>query len=231
VCEMISWAAAPASASATVAEQRCKPASSQRSRNQFPTGGLRQCIDSDVRLAAAPPLVSAPKKRAQRRRCDARIKHSPAALDRPRQAGPAALRDYLHRHRCRNWALPGGKRCRLHGGHSTGPRTPEGKSRTIAAMNEGRARWLAELKAEGKPIPWGRKKGGRNRSPAEREQAAWKKQCAREWRDGFHQSRDAHKALRSQRREERKSAAADAARRERFQAGGPFWTDEEWNAL
>jgi hypothetical protein len=98
-------------------------------------------------------------------------------------------------------------------------------------MNKGRARWLAELKAEGKPIPWGRKKGGRNRSPAEREQAAWEKQCAREWRDGFHQSLDARKALRSQRRQERKSVAADAARRERFQAGGPFWTDEEWKAL
>ena len=25
--------------------------------------------------------------------------------------------------------------------------------------------------------------------------------------------------------------AADAARRKRFQAGGPFWTDEEWKAL
>jgi hypothetical protein len=98
-------------------------------------------------------------------------------------------------------------------------------------MNEGRARWLADLKAEGKPIPWGRKKGGRNRSPAEREQAAWEKQCMREWRDGYHQSLDARKALRSQRREERKLAAADASRRERFQAGGPFWTDEEWNAL
>jgi len=194
--------------------------------------------DYDARVAAAPPLVSVPeparpalKKRAQRRRCDARAKHTPAALDRARQAGPAELRKYLHRHRCRNWALPGGKRCRLHGGHSTGPRTPEGKARTIAAMNEGRARWLAEWKAEGKPIPWGRKKGGRNRSPAERERAAWEKQCMREWRDGYHQSLDARKALRSQRREERKSAAADAARRKRFQAGGPFWTDEEWKAL
>jgi hypothetical protein len=98
-------------------------------------------------------------------------------------------------------------------------------------MNEGRARWLAELKAEGKPIPWGRKKGGRNRSPAEREQATWEKQCAREWRDGSRRSRDARKVLRSLKRQERKSAAADAARRERFQAGGPFWTEEEWEAL
>jgi hypothetical protein len=146
----------------------------------------------------------------------------------PSRAGPAALREYLHRHRCRNWALPGSNRCRLHGGHSTGPRTFEGKSRTIAAMNEGRARWLAELKAEGKPIPWGRKKGGRNRSPAERKQAAWENQCAREWREGFHLSRDARTARQCQ---DRKDAAADMARLERFHAGGPFWTDEEWEAL
>ena len=156
----------------------------------------RQRMDPDVRVAAAPPLVSAPKKRAQRRRCDARTRRNPASLERAKRAGPAELRKYLHRDRCRNWALPGSKRCRLHGGHSTGPRTSEGKSRTIAAMNEGRARWLAKLKAEGKPIPWGRKKGGRNRSHEEREQEAWEKQCMREWRDGFHQSLDARKALR-----------------------------------
>jgi hypothetical protein len=95
-------------------------------------------------------------------------------------------------------------------------------------MKDGRARWLAKLKAEGKPIPFGRKKGSRNRSPEEREQAAWEKQCAREWREGFHQSRDVRK---SQQRQERKSAAADTARLKRFQAGGPFWTDEEWEAL
>jgi hypothetical protein len=95
-------------------------------------------------------------------------------------------------------------------------------------MKEGRARWLAELKAEGKPVPFGRKKGGRNRSNEERAQAAWEQQCAREWRDAFHQSRSDRKAGR---RQERKSAAADAARLERFQAGGPFWTDEEWKAL
>jgi hypothetical protein len=64
-------------------------------------------------------------------------------------------------------------------------------------MKEGRARRLAELKAEGKPVPFGRKKGGRNRSREEREQAAWEKQCAREWRDAFHQSRDARKLLMS----------------------------------
>ena len=34
---------------------------------------------------------------------------------------------------CQKAALKGRNRCRLHGGCSTGPRTPEGKARTIAA--------------------------------------------------------------------------------------------------
>jgi hypothetical protein len=72
---------------------------------------------------------------------------------------------------CRNWPVRGKKRCRLHGGFSTGPRTPEGKARTIAAMVDGRRRLLEKLKAEGKPVPWGRKRGGVNRSAAERQLA------------------------------------------------------------
>jgi hypothetical protein len=115
------------------------------------------------------------KQKPDRRRCDACTRHSPAALDRARRAGPAALGKYMRRERCKNWALPGGKRCRLHGGHSTGPVTPKGRARTLAAMGAGRAKWLAELKAEGKPIPCGRKKRGRNRSPEERAQASYEK--------------------------------------------------------
>ena len=34
---------------------------------------------------------------------------------------------------CRNPVLTDRNRCRMHGGLSTGPRTPEGKARTIAA--------------------------------------------------------------------------------------------------
>ena len=85
--------------------------------------------------------------------------------------------------RCRNWPVRGKKRCRLHGGFSTGPRTPEGKARTIAAMVEGRRRLLEKLKAEGKPVPWGRKRGGVNRSAAERQLAQASKQHARARRD------------------------------------------------
>jgi hypothetical protein len=56
--------------------------------------------------------------------------------------------------------------------------------------------WLAKLKAEGKPIPCGRKRGGHNRSIAEREQAAWEKQCLPEWRDASCQNRSHRKKRR-----------------------------------
>ena len=35
--------------------------------------------------------------------------------------------------RCQNPVVTNRNRCRMHGGKSTGPRTPEGKARTIAA--------------------------------------------------------------------------------------------------
>ena len=60
---------------------------------------------------------------------------------------------------CRNWPVPGKKRCRFHGGKATGARTAEGKARVIAAMVEGRRKWLAELKAQGLKAPCGRKAG------------------------------------------------------------------------
>ena len=34
-----------------------------------------------------------------------------------------------------------GGKCRLHGGLSTGPRTPEGKEKALRAMREGWRRW------------------------------------------------------------------------------------------
>jgi hypothetical protein len=56
-------------------------------------------------------------------------------------------------------------------------------ARTIAAMVDGRRRLLEKLKAEGKPVPWGRKSGGVNRSVAERELARASKEHARAQRD------------------------------------------------
>jgi hypothetical protein len=101
-----------------------------------------------------------PKQRSQR--CNARTRRNDAALHRADREG--RLMEYLRSSTwCRNWPGRGKKRCRLHGGLSTGPKTSEGKARTIAAMVEGRRRLLEKLKAEGKPVPWGRKRGGVNR--------------------------------------------------------------------
>jgi hypothetical protein len=45
---------------------------------------------------------------------------------------------------CRAPAVPDGRRCRMHGGLSTGPRTPEGKARVAAAQRARWERWRAE---------------------------------------------------------------------------------------
>jgi hypothetical protein len=108
--------------------------------------------------------------------------------------------------RCRNWAVRGRKRCRLHGGLSTGPKTSEGKARTVAAMVEGRRRLLEKLKAEGKLVPWGRKKGGVNRSVAERQLSRATKEHARAQRD---LKEFLSRKFRRQRRQAREGATSD----------------------
>jgi hypothetical protein len=67
---------------------------------------------------------------------------------------------------CRRWPVPGKTRCRLHGGLSTGARTPEGKARVTAALVEGRRRWLEEMRIKKNAglldrFPGGRKAGER----------------------------------------------------------------------
>jgi hypothetical protein len=44
---------------------------------------------------------------------------------------------------------------------STGPKTPEGKARVVAAMVAGRRRWVERMKAEGRKFPGGRRRGSR----------------------------------------------------------------------
>ena len=90
-------------------------------------------------------------KGSWRRRCDAWTKHTSA-----RKAGK--LRGISWH--CRRWAVPGKTRCRLHGGLSTGPRTPEGKAASLAARLKGRRRRIAQLALEGKKIATGHN-GGR----------------------------------------------------------------------
>jgi hypothetical protein len=121
-----------------------------------------------------------PKQHPQR--CNAQTRRTDAALHRADREG--RLMEYLRSSTwCRNWPVRGKKRCRLHGGFSTGPKTSEGKARTVAAMVEGRRRLLEKLKAEGKPVPWGRKRGGVNRSAADRQLARATKLQARARRD------------------------------------------------
>ena len=104
--------------------------------------------------------------------------------------------------------------------------------RTVAAMKAGRLRWLAKLKSEGKRVPCGRKKGGRNRPAEERERAAREEKWLRDCQRMAQRLRTTNrKALREQRRHERQVAADLALRRERFRAGLPFWTEEEWERL
>lgn len=82
----------------------------------------------------------------RRRRCNARCRQPPLRY-------------------CRNFAIRGKTRCKLHGGMSTGPKTPEGKARVVAAMVEGRRRWVERMKAEGRKFPGGRKPGSRIARP------------------------------------------------------------------
>jgi hypothetical protein len=48
---------------------------------------------------------------------------------------------------CKAPSVHGKARCRMHGGCSTGPKTPEGKARSLAAANAGWQRWNAKRQA------------------------------------------------------------------------------------
>jgi hypothetical protein len=89
----------------------------------------------------------------------------------PRSKGPHRCGAKLHSKLawCRRWPVKGKKRCRLHGGLSTGARTPEGKARVLTVLTEGRRRWIEQMKAEGKKFPWGRKAGYAWTTPKMRE--------------------------------------------------------------
>jgi len=66
--------------------------------------------------------------------------------------------------------MPNG-RCRVHGGASTGPKSPEGKARVVAAMVEGRRKWVEARRAEGGRFTAGRKGGDAWVTEAMRERA------------------------------------------------------------
>jgi len=92
-------------------------------------------------------------KGSQRRRCGAWVMGRKA-----RRAGRLRGQSPF----CRKWAVRGKTRCDLHGGKSTGPRTPAGKAAALAAGLAGRRARIAELALEGKKINTGHN-GGRLR--------------------------------------------------------------------
>lgn len=74
------------------------------------------------------------------------------------------------RGRCHARPVKGRRRCRFHGGLSTGPKTALGMQRTISAMVAGRRRWLVrmqEAKARGiiDKIPTGQRRPGVRKAP------------------------------------------------------------------
>jgi hypothetical protein len=91
-----------------------------------------------------------PSRLGKRERCN-------ALLRRPWTKGPGG-RFRLRHPRCQAWAMPNG-RCRFHGGLSTGPRSPEGKAKVVAAMVAGRRAWIARVRTEGGKLNSGRKSG------------------------------------------------------------------------
>ncbi len=55
---------------------------------------------------------------------------------------------------CRNHVLPGKTRCQLHGGLSTGPRTPEGRAAIAAAQTRRWTEWREAIAGQvGMPEP------------------------------------------------------------------------------
>jgi hypothetical protein len=110
-----------------------------------------------------------------KRRCNARNRH----IVLPRKDGFRGFDVHTH---CQNWPVRGAARCRLHGGLSTGPRTPEGKERSrssIPAMVEGRRKWLERMRSQGKKLTCGRRVGEAWVTPRMRAAAA--KREAERW--------------------------------------------------
>lgn len=71
----------------------------------------------------------------------ARIAHPrPRANDFGSQQARERVTCGARRHRdgqpCQALSEPGKRRCRFHGGRSTGPRTPEGKARALANLRQ-----------------------------------------------------------------------------------------------
>jgi hypothetical protein len=100
-----------------------------------------------LRSRPAKPATGGPSRR---QRCDARVKN----LFKICKNGVRVSRGLF----CKAWAMENG-RCWMHGGASTGPKSPDGKARVVAAMVEGRRKWVARRRVEGRRFTAGRKTG------------------------------------------------------------------------
>jgi hypothetical protein len=89
-------------------------------------------------------------------------------------------------------------------------------------MKAGRARWLAGLKARGEPIPFGRRRGGKNRSPEQIDEARPEDEGRREWRAYRIRENAERKARRAKRRQDGAGLAEQHRRHDGFQAGQPW---------
>jgi hypothetical protein len=95
------------------------------------------------------------------RRCNARLRPGRKRFAKPRTPSKVIR---LRGPRCRMWAMANG-RCRFHGGLSTGARTGEGKTASVAAMARGRRAWIectraeADVRSTGALFPMGRRRG------------------------------------------------------------------------
>ncbi|NLH99552.1 MAG: hypothetical protein GX446_08660 [Chthonomonadales bacterium] len=70
----------------------------------------------------------------------AEVDHSSGAAHTPERERPRCGARCRDGHPCMARCVPGRSRCRMHGGLSTGPKTPEGRDR-IRESNRRRARW------------------------------------------------------------------------------------------
>jgi hypothetical protein len=108
-------------------------------------GGLLRCAYvSGLEQSSSPKSIAATPA----------LRRAGQNLLKGRAHGVAILRDPF----CNAWAMPNG-RCRVHGGASTGPKSPEGKARVVAAMVAGRRAWAERQRVEGRKFPAGRKRG------------------------------------------------------------------------
>jgi hypothetical protein len=103
------------------------------------------------------PVADAPHMRYYNTTSSIKVRQMPAAKKITRTHWRCRARRKSGLGFCRLRPVPGKSRCRFHGGLSTGPKTQEGKAVVVAAMVEGRKRWIERMKAEGKKFPTGRK--------------------------------------------------------------------------